>query len=80
MNNLVNRVAVDQVEIDHDKNNTGRAKLLNPNIREFEGETKMRVRLIAEEAWEKMNCEDIGARFMTQNSLAEGGILMPCTE
>lgn len=54
--------------------------LYNPTTAEFERQTELRIRVIAEEAWEKMNCDDIEALYITQLSKSEGGIRMNCTE
>jgi hypothetical protein len=73
INNEVNRVGTDQQAANE-------SRLLNPTTVTFERETKLRIRLVAEEAWSKMQCDDIGAKFMTQESKPDGGISLPCVD
>lgn len=48
--------------------------LLNPATSVFNKETQLTIRILAEEAWTKMTCDDIEGRFITHESQAEGGI------
>lgn len=71
--NLVNRVATEQIPNVDDA-------LLNPTLRVFDQNTEMRIRITADEAWDKMQCDDIEAVFYTQETLQDMGMPLECFE
>ena len=55
---MVNRVGTEELPNNDDYK-------LNPSLQDFDNQTGLNIRIVADEAWDKMNCQDIEAVFYT---------------